>query len=224
MYQAGNRQKDQRRRRRRWLVAALLFVILIVALIIFILHQLKPQTTIKQSRAVITKTADDHKTKHYDEPDFGIDLPADWAVAPSPVGPYQLYRWQSPSGQLIEVYENVIPVNYAVNRVVIVEAQVDRLQLSGTASDNCSQFTRGTQAAPGQVGAPAKWLDVSFLCDQFNKERDTLGTSSTDGVNTVILRQPTTGATHKFFFTFSNRSTNPDYTPFYDALRSFKLQ
>ncbi len=226
MYQVGQRgRKKNGRRRLIWLVIALLCLGFMAWVVIFLLSHLKSKMTIKQAPAITTKVTYDAKTKHYDEPDFEIDLPLDWQVAASPAnGPYHLYRWQDKAGQLIEIYQDTIPVNFAVNRVLIVEGQVDHLQPSGTASDNCSVFTKSVTAAPNQVGVPAKWQDVSFLCDQYNKQRDVVGTSSTDGVNTVILKQPSTGASHQFFFTYTNHSTNPDYTPFYNALNSLRLR
>ena len=46
---------------------------------------------------------------------------------------------------------------------------------------------------------------------------------STDGVNVVILHSQNGPQTHKFFFTYTDYSNNPDYTIFYNALQSLKM-
>ena len=107
---------------------------------------------------------------------------------------------------------------------MIVESQGDHMELKEGVSDNCSKFTRGMTPLPGQVSVPAKWLDVSFLCDQFNQQRDVIGTSSADGINTVIMMSPTTGVAHKFFFAYTNQDVTPDYTTFQNILTSFRMK
>ncbi len=228
MYRLGKHAKSKRRRIVFWLILVLLLLLLIFGSIIWTRQALQPRTVITKTTPRTSKVAFENKTTHYSEPDFSLDLPVDWKPTPRPAGPYQTYGWQTSiagsKGQQIVIYEDTIPVNFAVNRVVIVDGQVDRLQLSGNASDNCSTFTRGLTPLPGQVGVPAKWQDVPFLCDQFNQERDVIGTSSTDGVNTVLLKSQATGASHKFFFSYTNQVINADYSAFYAALQSLRMQ
>jgi hypothetical protein len=187
---------------------------------------LRPKVIIKQSKAVNTTVNFNAQTQLYKEPDFSVSLPTSWHVVPRPPGPYQTFTWQSSdvgtNGQIIQMFEDTIPVNFAANRVLVVQGEVDHLTLVGQASDNCSDFTKNPPL-PNENGAPAKWQGVSFLCDQRNQERDVIGTSSTDGVNTVILEDQSTGLKHKFFFTYTDYSLNPDYTVFYNALNSFRM-
>jgi hypothetical protein len=191
------------------------------------LRGLKPETTLQQAKAVTRTVNYDAKTKHYDEADFGIDLPVSFQPIPRPPGPYQSYSWltsnKGSDAAQIDVYEDTIPTNLALNRVQIVEAEGDHLRLDGAVSDNCSKFTKGLTRAPGQSGVPAKWLDVNFLCDQSNQARDVIGTSSTDGINIINLRGPT-GAVHKFFFVYTNQDITPDYTTFLNVLQSFRVK
>jgi hypothetical protein len=126
-------------------------------------------------------------------------------------------------GQVIEIYENVIPVNFAVNRELDVTGAVSHITLDGVASDNCITYTRNGPTAISQVGVSAKWQGISFLCDEYNTEQDVIGTSSTDGVNTVIL-QTSHGVSHKFFFTYTDYNVSPDYSVFYNALNSFAMR
>jgi len=225
MYKLNTRGKSKRRRIIFWLIITILVLLLLLIAFIIIRDRLRPKVAIKQANAVSTKVVYSSQTKHYDEPDFGIDLPATWHAVPRPAGTYESFTWQSSDvvtdGQQIEIYEDVIPVNFAVNRALIVEGETDHVALNGSASDNCATFTKNLSAS--QVGVPAKWQGVSFLCDQANQQRDVIGTSSTDGVNTVILLDQGTGVKHKFFFTYTDYATNPDYTIFYNALGSFLM-
>lgn len=229
VYSVDTRGKKRKKWRRRilWFLLLLIFIVSIVALVIYIREQLKPKVVIKQAAATKSYVAYNTKTKHYDEGDFGIDILLNWQNMPRAVGPYKTFTWQTSdsgtNGQVITIYEDTIPANFAVNRVMIVRGETDHLVEETSPSENCSKYTKGTTTAQYQVGVPAKWQDVDFLCDQSNKQRDIIGTSSLDGVNTVILKGGTSG-THKFFFTYSSYNVaNPDYTPFTDALNSLRM-
>ena len=225
VYRLGKREKSKRRRIIFWAILIVLVLLLLALGVLWLRRKLRPQVMITQSTAVTTHVSYATQTKQYIEPDFSISLPTSWHVVPRPPGPYQSYTWQSSDlvtdGQVIEIFENTIPVNFAVNRVLVIDGENDHLTLDGSASDNCSTFTK--DSSPTQLGAAAKWEGVSFLCDQNNQERDVIGTSSTDGVNTVILKDQSTGVNHKFFFTYTDYSTDPDYTVFYNALNSLRM-
>ncbi len=210
------------------MIIIVIIMILTIVAVSWALHALKPKTTIHQAKPVEAKISYDTKTKHFDEGDFTVDFPLDWQLKPRPVGPYKSFTWQSSDritdGQIIVFYEDTIPINFAVNRVLIVDGEVDHLILDGAASDNCSKYTNGVSPKAYQVGAPAKWQGIEFLCDQANQQRDTIGTSSTDGINTVVLKSPGSGTAHKFFFTYTDNAINPDYSVFYNVLNSFRMQ
>ncbi len=227
MYRADKRGKSRRRRALKWIVALVIVVALIGWAVVAIRHALKPKTTITQARALTTQVTYSNQTKHYDEGDFSLNLPATWRPVPRPPHTYNSFTWQSSdqvtNGQVIEVYEDTIPVNFAVNRVLIVEGENDHLSVDGSASDNCSNYTLNEPSASSSIGAPAKWQGINFLCDQANRQRDVIGTSSTDGINTVILKSQAGGTSHKFFFTYTDYSVNPDYTVFYNTLNSLRM-
>jgi hypothetical protein len=227
MYRLYDRQKSKQHRFMVGTALTFVFLLMVSGGVLWardtILH---PNAVISQSSVVTTHVSYTNPTKTYTEPDFSIQIPSTWQLLPRPVGPYQSYTWQSADretdGQEIEIYEDTIPINVAVNRVLVVQAENTQLELDGTASANCSTFTKNPALA-NSTGAPAEWNGVSFLCDQVNQQRDVIGTSSSEGVNTVTLKDPTSGTMHKFFFTYTDESINPDYTLFYDALESFRL-
>jgi hypothetical protein len=227
MYRVGSHQKGRRRKVMVWL--AVLVVLLGAAGygVVYARNRLKPVTNITQAHAVTTKVTSGTKTKHYDEGDFVVDLPGDWQPQPRPAGPYKSFNWQSADrgagGQIITIYEDAYPVNFAVNRTLIVHGEGDSIMQDGTISDNCAGYTNG-KPAQANTGVPAKWQGVAFLCDTMNQERDVLGTSSTDGPNVVILKSPGTGVAHKLLFTYTDYAINPDYSVFYNMLSSFHMQ
>ncbi|MDL2363316.1 MAG: hypothetical protein QFB86_02970 [Patescibacteria group bacterium] len=228
MYVANKKGKSARRKR---LVLFIILLLLIGAGFYaygVIKEALKPQTTISQSKAVQSVIRYDNKMKHYDEPDFGIDLPANWQPVAREAGAYQTYTWQvsdrGTEGQQIMIFEDTIPPNATVNRALVVAGEGDHLTLNGEVSDDCTTFTKNIATTNNRVSVPAKWMGIDFLCDGFTQDRNVTGTSSSDGLNTVILRNPGTGQSHKFFFMYTTHSKNPDYTTFYAALRSLKMQ
>ncbi len=227
-YRIHNRPPSKRKSRIIALILFIIFILLLVAGFFFVRNLLKPQATVTKSKAVIKKVNFDTKVKTYDEGDFTIEMPVAWSPVPRPPGPYKSFTWQTSNkgtdGEDITVFEDVIPVNYAVNRMQVVAAAGDRLTLIDSVSDNCSKYTKNTTPINNQVGVPAKWQGVDFLCDQSNLQRDVIGTGSTDGINTVILQSPTTGVQHKFFFAYTDHNISPDYTVFSQALQSFKMK
>lgn len=228
-YVAESRVKKRRRWPKRlfWFIFILLFIGGSVYGVMYVRDKLKPNTVIKQAKPIETKvTFEDTKTK-YNLPNFTIDIPKDWKLMPRPAGSYTSFTWQTSDkgtdGQIITIYEDKIPANFAVNKVQIVRGEGNHVVQEGGSSDNCSKYTKNKNLA-NQTGAPAKWQDIDFLCDQNNKQRDVIGTSSKDGVNTVVVTGPTAG-THKYFFTYSNFNVaNPDYSPFNNAITSFRMK
>lgn len=230
-YQHGQADRTpQRRRRRRAIYGASfgLSGLLIAVTVLWVQAQVEPRTTLTQATATTKRVDYTPQTKRYNLDGFSIAVPAEWQLVPRPAGPYQTYTWQyseqGTNGVQLQIYKDTIPANFAVNRVITVEAAPSGLRVSSAVSDNCSTFTKNISPVPNRVGAPARWQGIDFLCDQANPERDVIGTSSKDGINTVALRNAATGQTNKFFFTYTNYDISPDYSAFTAALSSFKLQ
>lgn len=225
MYRITSRRKTRQRRSRFWLIFTLLFLAVAGVAGVLLLKSLHHKPVITQSKAVTTKISYVGKTKHYVEDNFAIDIPIEWQLEPRPPYTYQSFTWHDSSkgsSQEIEIYEDTIPANFAVNRALIVTGASDHVELTGRASDNCVTFTKDLNSAQGNSGVKAKWLNVDFLCNRTTTTRDILGTSSTDGINTVSLKTHA-GAAHTFFFTYTDTQLSPDYTIFYNALTSFGM-
>ena len=71
--------------------------------------------------------------------------------------------------------------------------------------------------------SPAKWESIDFICDSGNYQRDVVGSVSGDGLNNINLTGPTKGP-HRYFFTYTDNNSQPDYAIFSEALKSFKAK
>lgn len=227
VYKVDEVEQPKRHRKLKRLIIVLIFLLIVGGLFLYIRSQLKPHTVIKQAGAKTTKVSFDQSNKAYDEGDFTVNIPTTWKTVPRPPEGFQTWTWQTSengtNGEQLTIYEDTIPGTYAVNRELAIHAEGDHVSADGVASDNCSKYTLG-EPLVGQFGAPAKWQGVEFLCDQENQYRDVLGTSSPDGINTVIVKSPNSGLSHKFFFVMINQNyADPDYSTFYSAISSFHV-
>lgn len=177
-----------------------------------------PKPIIKHVSSVLPQTVPIHERL------FSLALPTDWKPRVSNDMPLPSYSWRGTNKgddtRWMNVYVDAIPTNLAVNRVLPLTGNGATLSLPTNVSDNCTTFTGAT--GPTQLSVMAKWQGISFLCDTGNYERDVVGTSSLDGINTVTLRTATNG-THHFFFTYTDNSPSPDYSIFTAILKSFRL-
>jgi hypothetical protein len=226
MYRLGTRARKHHTIAIGFLVAALL-----VALGVFVYKSLNfttaPVTKITNDSATTTRYSPETTKKiAVNEPQFSMELPADWEkVAPTGTPVEQApYNYSSPSADArqLTLYVGTVPTNVALNKVVVVAAKGNVLEHENV-SDNCAEYTQPDKANPGSGVAKGKWRGVEFLCDLANYRRNLVGTASTEGLNQVALTGTTVG-TKKVFFTYTDNSASPDYTVFYAVLESFKLK
>lgn len=222
-YRLGERQVNHH----KWKPLILLAMVGLIAAVAVIIGRfyLRANTVIDPPPPVVTTrvTGNDEATRHFNEGIFSLMLPQDWVFVGRQTSPYDVYTWhntkENPGIRQLQIYIDTIPVKLGVNRVLPVQGEGDRV-IPTTISDTCANFTG--DKVPGSATTPAKWGGINFLCDLANYERDVSGTSSTDGINTVVL----TGSTgkHKVFFTYTDNDSTPDFTIFTDAVQSFQLK
>ncbi len=224
-YQFGKRRISHRKRN---IALAVLAVILLVVAGVWAESYFRANTTISPPPAPITSivTSNQGPAKQFDQGIFTLSLPADWVYKGQQrqTAPYAPYLYENtktnPGVEQLEIYVDTIPTTLGVNRVLPVQVEGARI-VPTTVSDNCADFTGNK--VPGSTSTPAKWDGFNFLCDLGNYERDVVGTSSSDGINTVKLTGQATG-THQLFFTFTDNGSTPNFNIFTDALSSFRLK
>jgi hypothetical protein len=141
--------------------------------------------------------------------------------SPAPAG-----SWKGDSGEdaarRLDVYVGAVPAALAINRLLPVAANDGRLDITGTVSDNCVNFTDKTARAIATGIASAKWDGVNFICDMGNYERDVVAIGSEQGINTVTLIGASAGR-QQVLLVYTDNNANPDYNIFNTIVRSFRL-
>jgi hypothetical protein len=222
MYRYGHRPTH---RFKRLLPLIIVLVLLLVSASYLAAHKfLKSNTSLAQAPALVTKVgASDEKKQTVAGPTFSLKLPANWKEEKVTQTLYTIYRWHGTSTddkpRWLEVFVDKIPLQLPVNQMLPVQAAGDRLTILNTVSDNCANFT-GTTSNPKPESAPAKWSGLDFTCDLLTTTHNVTGTSSSEGINRVTL----TGdkGTHKYFFVYTDNSSQPDYAILTEALQSFR--
>ena len=223
-----NVKKKSNRRRNIILFIVILIVIILVLVGVYIVKKyIHPNTKISGSKGQTTayNGAAAGQLKTYSANDFSFQMNSGWTEMSIKNSAYNIYQWQTGEGakfQTIQIFEDTIPANFAVNHVLIVQANMNHLTAVGAPSDNCANFTNG-HITSTQVGYPAKWQNISFNCDLNNTVRDTVGTSSLTAVNSVTMVSPT-NAHHSFFFLYTDYAVQGNYGDFQQLINSFTLQ
>ncbi|HEY4963537.1 MAG TPA: PsbP-related protein [Candidatus Saccharimonadales bacterium] len=223
-----NVKKKSHKKRNILLVVILIAIIILLLLgLYFAKKYIHSNTKINQSKAQVSTYSGsaNGSLKTYSASDFSFQMPSGWTEVPLKNSEYNMFEWQTGTGakyQTIQIFEDTIPANFAVNHVLIVQANQNQVTAIGSPSDNCQNFTNG-HITSTQVGYPAKWQNVSFNCDLNNTLRDTVGTSSARAINSVTLVSPT-NAHHSFFFLYTDHAVEANYGDFEQLISSFTLQ
>jgi hypothetical protein len=224
MYRLGEREHHHR----KLYITLGIFAVIIVAGIIFAKQFLSSDTKIDNSApaAVTAVTYEQTKLQQVDVPHFTMSIPATWKVSTiNAEEPKPTYIWQGTTGEdknrWISVFVDKPLTAFAVNRALHIQSNGATITVIGSTSDNCTSFTGPANTQTGKT--PAKWETIDFLCDSGNYQRDVVGIVSPDGLNNVDITGTAKG-THRYFFTFTDNTNQPDYSIFTSALRSLKAK
>ena len=226
MYRSPEHHKPRRRRHVVAIVSLLLIVLAGVGAYGY--HYFMQDTaTVIQNSAGTTKQAviPDNQIKHFDQGGFSFDLPSDWALTKHDSALYDLYSFKATvtnaDNRYLDIYVDKIPLKLAVNKEVALRSQGDVLS-HGEVSENCLTFA-GTTTTSSALTIPTTWQGVNFLCDNDNKTRNVVGTGSPNSVNAITLKGQS-GASHQFFYVYTDNNYTPDYAIFYHMLESFVVK
>jgi hypothetical protein len=230
MYHFDRRVK---RKKKRYGFIKLIFKFTIFMAVVFgVWYYLTHQpSNVNNSGGILVPVKSDEPAKvHIAEPSFEMYLPIDWKeYARRPAPPLNVISWKGTSkesaARTIDVYVDTIPDTLAVNRILPVSGEEDRLAVS-PASENCMTFSADTASLSPTATAklkvlPVTWQGVQFLCDIPNSLRNVVGAGSLEGVNKVSLTGSKKGK-HSYFIVYTDSSAHPDEKTFPDVLRSFR--
>lgn len=157
-----------------------------------------------------------------------MQLPGDWKESRriTTTGSHTIIWQATKKGQdnrSLQIFVDTIPSSMPVNRLMPVTVQGSGL-IAGDISDNCATFTGGgtldTKQAVLQKPTLAKWQGVDFMCNLPNVVDNQIGVGAVGNpINQVTITGP--AGTHKYFFLYTDRNIQPDYTILTDALQSF---
>ena len=224
------RKKRRLKKKWRWAVAIFLLCVLVIGgLIAYDIF--KNRAGQQTGEANITQlTYDDQGPKmNINEPTYKMQLPGDWRETHRTNNKTEnSVTWQATKpkedNRFISVYVDTIPRNYAVNKLLPLEAVGSKLR-RGEVSDNCAAYTAGgaidADAASKSKVTLAKWEEVSFLCDLPRVFDNVVGTSSKEGVNIVGVTGEKKGK-HNYFFVYTDHNIRPNYDILLDIVESFE--
>jgi len=223
MYRLG-RPLGRRANHRRALAVILVVILLGLAVLYWFVIR-KPDNQIKNSSTASVRTikVSQPQTYQVNEPLFSMALPGPWREAARDFDArYHEIQWdysdKKSAGRWVRIYVDGIPADFSVNYMLPVVVSGNQLQPQQV-SDNCNTFTQG------QTGQqiPAKWQDVSFLCDNIQTLHQVVGTGTKGNSYTITVTGDTKG-THRFFLAYEDDNIRPDFTLFANIISSFKAK
>ncbi len=210
--------------------STLLFIIIIVAVLILIAWLIINGTTNKKVHVEGPTTitgrivAVTYPTQTINQPFFTIKIPSAWHETEFTNNNLEYsITWmdanQSKDTRWLKIYVDKIPANLAINNLLPIYASGYGFKY-GLLSDNCTNFT--THGINAQTAA-ASYQGINFVCDIANIIGQVTGTGSAGTINKTAITGPS-GQTHNYFFEYVERSGEPDYSYFDNALTSFRAK
>jgi hypothetical protein len=223
-----------KRRPRKALLVIGCSILLVGIIVGFIFLDLRKNTNSAvegQTRVVGQALGENTQQMIVDEPLYSFELPSDWKETKRNENQqYTSISWQattkSKENRFLTLYIDKIPFDMPYNRIVTVKAQGNGISFSNV-SDNCANFTvGGTQDGHlTQTSKPTvtKWNKVDFICNLPQAVDNQVGTGSEASPNSVTVTGASKGS-HKYFFHYTDRNFQPDYTILYNALSTFRAK
>jgi hypothetical protein len=165
-----------------------------------------------------------YPTQVVDEPFFTMKIPKTWQQT-SYINNADQYTisWmdknQADDTRWLTIYIDKILPNIPINNLLPIKVHGDGFSYS-TISDNCTNLV--THAINSQIST-ASYQGIDFYCNIADIVGEVIGTGSVGSINRTTITGPTSG-THSYFFEYTERSGEPDYSYFDNALTSFRAK
>jgi hypothetical protein len=225
-YRAGQRRKQRSRR----LLASVLIALLVLGGLGAVL-QWDTRRNATQEVAGVSRTVEQEEdvilsTKlMVDEPLFTLQLPSTWKEVERRSDHHeQSITWQATikgkDNRWFKVYYDAIPSGLDFNKLLPVDPIANGLQYRQL-SENCKNFTTARSGANQPLRS--RWDNVEFICDLASFNDNRIGTGTAGRINGTKITGPRQGE-HTYLFAYIDRNIQPDYSIFYDALKSFQAK
>lgn len=229
MYRIGRKDKKHTKRK-VWLII-LIFLLLCGAGIAYVAYLILSEDTevITTNKSITREYAppQGEDIKEFSQDAFTVTLPADWVFKGSNNTVHNVFSYQATKknadNRTLEIYVDNVPTDKALNRMLPVFIEENRIKVTGSVSDNCVEYTGVNNVDPQTTTQPtiaSKWQGVEFRCDVANRSRNLVGVGNTTTGTNIILNS-SSGAKRTFYFLYIDHNINPDYEILEDALESF---
>jgi hypothetical protein len=233
MTEISYHHRKQRKRSAGWLWFWLTLLLIFVGIAGFIAWDVLRTRSEQQSGDVLVSQfeVDRPAVQTIQQDTYSFELPADWVEVKRFNNKYDAgITWQATAAKqdnrYLTIYLNKLPTKLPVNRMLPVES-IGRSLRHGPISDNCAKYTPGgkvdANAASKARPVIAKWDEVEFICDLPKVFDNVVGTSSSEGINSVSITGPEKG-THKYFFLYTDHNIHPNYEIFLNVIESFRAK
>ncbi len=220
LYQHG--RKTKRQKSANTFLATLIIAGVVVLVAWWIVHKdIGSGSEAKTTVPIVTEVgAEKEAMLDINEPFFSFQLPADWKLLERKTGNginAYIYKSTKKGGddRMLYVHVDVMPRSYKITRLQPITPNGNKFTL-GNLSDNCINFA-GEVNRTSNAPFPAKWENISFICDPITTNQ-TIGTGTEGtGIETRMGR-------HAYFFYWEDHNIRPDDKILRDALSSFRAK
>lgn len=226
MYQHGKRTKAPRNA--SVFLAALIIIGAVVLVAWYIVHKdVGNSTGPKTDVPIVTEVGvgDGGDKLRVDESLFSFELPADWKLLERKSDSDNINAYiytatkKGADDRKLTIHVDIMPRSYKLVKMWPISPNGSKFSL-GNLSGDCLNFAGGAgarQQTQGNAPVPAKWENVSFVCDPI-KNNQTIGTGTPDASIGTKLGQ------HTYFFYFEDHNIYPDDNILRGVLTSFQAK
>ena len=223
-----NKTRSRKKLLLEFMIAIAIFFAICALIIWFLLFRDNSESSASFSKAGGTVAVVQAATKQFTVDEFTIELPEGWELL-GKQNPYYnqvYYEFQSKvkdyENRWLKVFVDVIPDDYALNKILPITVEDNRLK-PGIMSEDCQSFQGSPKPGSGQTSSQtwrATWEDVSFVCAMSGIQNN-IGTASQNEGYATSVTGPIKG-THKYFFVYTDHNVRPDSSILVDAIKSFE--
>ncbi|MCU0667147.1 MAG: hypothetical protein MUF85_00820 [Patescibacteria group bacterium] len=224
---------DKTRSRKKLLSQILIILLIILGIILvivwyFFLRSEGLKTTNFEKSGGNTQAVVAPALEEFTTDEFKLSLPKGWELI-GKQNPYYnqvYYEFQSKikdyENRWLKVFVDVIPEDYALNKVMPITVMGNRLK-AGEISDDCNTFSGAPKPGSSQSSSvtwKAEWEGISFICN-VSSQLNQIGSGVVNGNNIITVTGPIRG-THKYMLIYTDHNVRPDQSIFTDAVNSFE--
>jgi hypothetical protein len=213
------------RRKRRLAKSGVLLLLLLIGGLAFLFRDVfkEPEIDARESGEVRSVSKLDGY-KLFEEDNFTLLLPNEWIKAPDSSATITKYqsRDKTHAQRQLDIYtEGSLPVGFDTIRALNVNSDQGKIY-PGLLSERCYTFTKPKEGFGENLVSPSQpsvWQGANFSCN-FSKILNYVTTVNTETGFITKISGPTRAGAYTFVYT--DHTSRPDFSIFFNILRSFQ--